>query len=80
MRALPIVIAEKRSRRSGSDGKRLSECSRERLWMQLTAEALKLWFYAGSSDGSLSGSDDSPKGPKGGGTLKTCAVCLEDYK
>lgn len=31
---------------------------------------------------SESGSDssgDSPRGPKGGGTLKTCAVCIEDY-
>ncbi len=28
-----------------------------------------------------SGSDcSSPRGPKGGGTLKTCAVCLEDYR
>jgi E3 ubiquitin-protein ligase RNF13 len=24
-------------------------------------------------------SGDSPRGPKGGGTLKTCAVCIEDY-
>lgn len=36
---------------------------------------------AGSSAGSETGSDDgSPLGPKGGSTLKTCAVCLEDYK
>lgn len=28
-----------------------------------------------------SGSDcSSPRGPKGGGTLKTCAVCIEDYR
>lgn len=32
------------------------------------------------SSGS-SGSDcSSPRGPKGGGTLKTCAVCIEDYR
>ncbi|KAL3140089.1 hypothetical protein ABBQ38_004369 [Trebouxia sp. C0009 RCD-2024] len=55
MRALPVVIAEKRScRRAGSDG---------------------------STDGSETGSDEgSPLGPKGGGTLKTCAICLEDYR
>ena len=29
-----------------------------------------------SSDSDCS----SPRGPKGGGTLKTCAVCLEDYR
>ncbi len=35
----------------------------------------------GSSAGSETGSDEgSPLGPKGGGTLKTCAICLEDYK
>lgn len=52
MRALPVVIAEKR--RAGSDG---------------------------STDGSETGSDGgSPLGPKGGGTLKTCAICLEDYR
>ena len=35
----------------------------------------------GSSVGSETGSDGgSPLGPKGGGTLKTCAICLEDYK
>eukprot|EP00891_Asterochloris_glomerata_P002536 jgi/Astpho2/2536/Aster-x0539 len=33
-----------------------------------------------SSACSDSTSDEgSPRGPKGGGTLKTCAVCLEDY-
>lgn len=30
-----------------------------------------------ASDSSSSGG--SPRGPKGGGTLKTCAVCIEDY-
>ena len=36
---------------------------------------------AGSSDGSETGSEEgSPLGPKGGGTLKTCAICLEDYR
>ena len=41
----------------------------------------KLLLYAGSTDGSETGSDDgSPLGPKGGGTLKTCAICLEDYR
>ena len=36
---------------------------------------------AGSSDGSETNSDEgSPLGPKGGGTLKTCAICLEDYR
>lgn len=28
---------------------------------------------------SASGSEGSPRGPKGGGTLKTCVVCIEDY-
>lgn len=41
----------------------------------------KLLRYAGSTDGSETGSDGgSPLGPKGGGTLKTCAICLEDYR
>lgn len=31
-----------------------------------------------SSRGSSSSS--SPRGAKGGGTLKTCAVCIEDYE
>lgn len=33
-------------------------------------------------DGALSSSSgsSSPKGSRGGGTLKTCAVCLEDYR
>ena len=36
---------------------------------------------AGSTDGSETGSDEgSPLGPKGGGTLKTCVICLEDYR
>lgn len=57
MRALPIVIAEKRSSRRAASGE------------------------DGSSAGSETGSDEgSPLGPKGGGTLKTCAICLEDYK
>ncbi len=32
-----------------------------------------------SSASSDSGTS-SPRGPKGGGTLKTCAVCIEDYR
>ena len=37
--------------------------------------------HVGSTDGSETGSDEgSPLGPKGGGTLKTCAICLEDYR
>lgn len=40
-----------------------------------------LFWCAGSTDGSETGSDEgSPLGPKGGGTLKTCAICLEDYR
>lgn len=40
-----------------------------------------LFWSAGSTDGSETGSDEgSPLGPKGGGTLKTCAICLEDYR
>lgn len=36
---------------------------------------------SGSGTGSETGSDEgSPIGPKGGGTLKTCAICLEDYE
>ena len=33
----------------------------------------------GCSDSQSSGSS-SPRGPKGGGTLKTCAICIEDYR
>ena len=36
---------------------------------------------AGSDDDASSqSSTGSPKGARGGGTLKTCAVCLEDYR
>lgn len=39
------------------------------------------YWCAGSTDGSETGSDEgSPLGPKGGGTLKTCAICIEDYR
>jgi hypothetical protein len=38
------------------------------------AEASHVFASAGSTS-----SGDSPRGPKGGGTLKTCAVCIEDY-
>ena len=31
-------------------------------------------------DTSSQSSSGSPKGARGGGTLKTCAVCLEDYR
>jgi hypothetical protein len=31
-------------------------------------------------DASSQSSSGSPKGARGGGTLKTCAVCLEDYR
>ncbi len=30
--------------------------------------------------GGSSSSCSSPRGAKGGGTLKTCAVCIEDYE
>ena len=32
------------------------------------------------SSGSSTSNCSSPRGPKGGGTLKTCAVCIEDYR
>ena len=32
------------------------------------------------SSGSSASNCSSPRGPKGGGTLKTCAVCIEDYR
>ncbi len=36
---------------------------------------------AGSDDDASSqSSGGSPKGARGGGTLKTCAVCIEDYR
>lgn len=38
---------------------------------------------SGDEDQSYAGSDSddgSPLGPKGGGTIKTCAICIEDYR
>lgn len=32
------------------------------------------------STASSESGTSSPRGPKGGGTLKTCAVCIEDYR
>lgn len=32
------------------------------------------------SSNSSESEASSPRGPKGGGTLKTCAVCIEDYR
>ena len=50
------------------------------LYKKCRCGCVKIWF-AGSTDGSETGSDEgSPLGPKGGGTLKTCAICLEDYR
>ncbi|EIE26579.1 hypothetical protein COCSUDRAFT_39634 [Coccomyxa subellipsoidea C-169] len=35
---------------------------------------------AGIPSSNSSSEASSPRGPKGGGTLKTCAVCIEDYR
>ncbi|KAK9916228.1 hypothetical protein WJX75_000255 [Coccomyxa subellipsoidea] len=35
---------------------------------------------AGILSSNSSSEASSPRGPKGGGTLKTCAVCIEDYR
>lgn len=66
MRALPVVIHEAHPM-PGKEGKPQEE----------GAEA------AGQDNGDASDSEsdgDSPRGAKGGGTLKTCAICIEEYK
>ncbi|KAK9809940.1 hypothetical protein WJX72_002135 [[Myrmecia] bisecta] len=66
MRALPVVIHE-----APFGSKR-------------TPSALDFPSGSPNSGGILaeseSDSDGSPLGPHGGGTLKTCAICLEDYR
>lgn len=57
----------------------------DKLHMDITKSVgryrgMLLWC-AGSMDDSETASDEgSPLGPKGGGTLKTCAICIEDYR
>lgn len=61
--------ADRAAREGGGDGEEgEGESGRERLLSSL------------SISGSSSSSGGSPRGPKGGGTLKTCVVCIEDYR
>ena len=63
----------------GSHPERMSRDLRQPGSRQGAASQDEEAVPCGCSDSQSSGSS-SPRGPKGGGTLKTCAICIEDYR